>query len=323
MRMQRKNFTLFELLISIGLLVILSVVLLRTLLLTGDFWSAGDEQARLYADAKTALSIISEDLDNIFYQNTSANSPAGATDITAPLWLEAVAYPSSPEKIRSYMSYQKQGVDTTIGDYGAALHMITRTGWGRSSSAKSDLCEVSYYFVPPTQSGDDWSSLYSGDGTLVRGCVDDSATGYNFTGRTASTGMDSIFAPTGSDLKTLITGVLDFRVYAYQKKTDWDTQQYPADLVSKSGDQVVVAEVNEHGIGQTNLEGAVDIETIQIILTLMPPKRINELRSICLREKNASGAAKAEITREREAFVFKYARTFRKTVRIRNTVSED
>ena len=313
MKFRRHDFTLFELLISIALLVVLSVVLLRIFVLTGDFWSAGEEQARLYADAKTALSIISEDLENIVYQNTSA---AGTDAITAPLWLEAYDIDTA-KKIYAYNSYAK--VDGTPGAYTVALHMITRTGTGRDASAKSDICEVEYYFLPPTRDGTDWSTLVSGDGTLLRSCVDDHESEYNFLGRTSSTTMPEIFhlASNPNNVQEtpeeLITGVLDFRVYAQIKRTGdtvWNDKRYPADLVNRNGDRVVVMEINDNGEGQTDLKGAVGIDTIQIVLTVMPPKRIAELRAICLREQAASGAARAVITRERNDFVFKYARTF-------------
>ena len=64
---RKSCFTLFELLISVGLLVVLSVVLLRTLMLTSDYWSKTDEQNQLQADAKTFFSLLSDDLGNLIY----------------------------------------------------------------------------------------------------------------------------------------------------------------------------------------------------------------------------------------------------------------
>lgn len=313
MKFQRHVFTLFELLISIGLLVILSVALLRVFVLTGDFWSAGDEQARLYADAKTALSMISEDLENIVYQNT--NSDGGTTPVTAPIWLEAWPI-STSTKICSYTSYAT--VDGTPGAYTAALHMITRTTMRLTSNANSDICEVDYYFMPPTSDGTDWSTLFSRSGTLVRCCVDDNDSNeYNFLDRTSPTAMTmpQVFHQASDPdevqgtLQKLITGVLDFRIYAWQKHTGdtaWNSANIPADLVTSDATpkQVVLAEINHSGDGQTGLNGAVDIVTIQILLTVMPPKRIDELRHITDSE-------------EQKAYIHKYARTFRKTIGIK------
>lgn len=66
---RKSCFTLFELLISVGLLVVLSVVLLRTLVLTSDYWIKTDEQAQLQADAKTLFSLLSDDLGNLVYKS--------------------------------------------------------------------------------------------------------------------------------------------------------------------------------------------------------------------------------------------------------------
>ena len=61
---RKSCFTLFELLISVGLLVVLSVVLLRTLVLTSDYWIKTDEQAQLQADAKMPTANI--EINNLF-----------------------------------------------------------------------------------------------------------------------------------------------------------------------------------------------------------------------------------------------------------------
>lgn len=301
MTMKKQFFTLFELLISVGLLVILSVVLLRTFVLTADYWTASDEQARVYADAKVALAVISEDLENIVYRDSSAAENSGSTDITAPLWLEAVGYPGS-RVINCYPAYP-------AGCYGAAMHMITRSALGRSNDAESDICQVSYYFVPPTQSGDDWSGTYSysGAGELVRRCVDDNNDKYNFMTRTSSTSMNDVFAIATDDddeLERLIDGVLDFRIYAYPSITDWDEENYPVDLVANNGDRIKIFSGGE-GTGQIDLKGAKNIKTLQVELTVIPPRRLEELREI----NNAD---------DRAEYLLKYSRTFRKTMSIRS-----
>ena len=68
---RKSCFTLFELLISVGLLVVLSVVLLRTLVLTSDYWIKTDEQAQMQADAKTLFSLLSDDLGNLIYTTSN------------------------------------------------------------------------------------------------------------------------------------------------------------------------------------------------------------------------------------------------------------
>ncbi len=301
MMKKKQHFTLFELLISVGLLVILTVVVLRTFLLTSDFWSSSEEQARLYSDAKTVFMLISEDLENIIYQqDTAASEDTGITDqskyITAPLWIGAMSYTGSQEPIESYTGYPGNK------KYGASLHMITRTNRGLADSADAYIAQVGYYFVPPTQSGDDWSSVYSGDGELVRYCVGDNSANYNFLTEKA---VDKIHPNTiaSGDLKELVTGILDFRIYAYSNASNWNDAVYPADLVGRSGSRIKIVE-NKAGTGQTDLTGAKNIQTVLVMFTLIPPNRLEQLRQI----NNAD---------ERKTYLQKYSRTFRKTFRIR------
>jgi type II secretory pathway pseudopilin PulG len=298
---KKQHFTLFELLISVGLLVILTVVILRTLLLTTDFWSSSEEQARLYADAKTVFMLISEDLENIIYQqDTTASGDTSITDaskyITAPLWIGAMSYTGSKEPIDSYAGYPGNK------KYGASLHMITRTNRGLADAAYAYIAQVGYYFVPPTQSGADWSGTYSGDGELVRYCIGDNSTSYNFMNEKA---VDKIHPASiaSSDLKEVVTGILDFRIHAYANASDWNEAVYPADLVGRSGSRIKIVE-NKAGTGQTDLTGAKNIQTVLVMFTLIPPNRLEQLRQI----NNAD---------ERKTYLQKYSRTFRKTFRIR------
>lgn len=109
---RKSCFTLFELLISVGLLVVLSVVLLRTLVLTSDYWIKTDEQAQMQADAKTLFSLLSDDLGNLIYTTSNGG-------FYAPLLVEN----------------NKLGIVT---------HSFVQT----KSNTYSDVCKVVYEYTP-------------------------------------------------------------------------------------------------------------------------------------------------------------------------------
>ena len=177
MKFRRLGFTLFEILIAVALLVVLSVVLLRVFVLTADFWTAGDEQARLYADAKTALSILSEDLENAVYDTANVTTNTGNT---APMFLEACEYTTS-ENLSAFntISWYESG------KYGPWLHFVTRSKWTKdthphshSHKAMSEICKASYLFAPPTKTGNTRNigllgGAFSEDGELRRVCLSD------------------------------------------------------------------------------------------------------------------------------------------------------
>ena len=119
---RKSCFTLFELLISVALLVVLSVVLLRTLVLTSDYWIKTDEQAQLQSDAKTFFSLLSDDLGNLIY---APRTTAGG--FYAPLHLE-----------------------------NNRLCMVTHTRVQTDSNTYSDVCKVAYKFDNSTKKLKRW-----------------------------------------------------------------------------------------------------------------------------------------------------------------------
>ena len=320
MKIRRLGFTLFEILIAVALLVVLSVVLLRVFVLIADFWTAGDEQARLYADAKTALSILSEDLENIVYDWKNATDN---THNVAPMWLEAGEYTTS-ENLPAFNTIAGYGA----GQYGPWLHLVTRTKWGRDPESyvhdagssykhdsRSEICKVSYLFAPPTQTGNtrnigSLGGAFSGDGELRRVCRSDfiSACGKKLDWQGGQT-MPEYFSLSpqiiGNFGQCVVTGVLDFRVYAYGKG-----QYYPMALLKDvSSVPPVTLTANDVTAGTSLAEGMKNINRVQIVLTLMPPERLAELRNI-------TGTSDEQKKKQRD-YIHKYARTFRKTIRIK------
>ena len=63
MQARKKHFTLMELLISLSLLVVISVVVLRMLTMTGEYWHYSHEQSDVYLDGKVVFNMLGEELN--------------------------------------------------------------------------------------------------------------------------------------------------------------------------------------------------------------------------------------------------------------------
>lgn len=181
---RKSCFTLFELLISIGLLVVLSVVLLRTLILTSDYWIKTDEQAQLQADAKTFFSLLTDDLGNLVYK-------AAREGFYAPLHLE-----------------------------NTRLCMVTHNtlqGTSNGVTPYSDISKVIYRYTAP-------SSGSSDPGQIDRLCSSDavvSGNTLNTFDMTSSRSTGSSFYPAAlSNRSMVIDTVADLRMSAYRVDGD-------------------------------------------------------------------------------------------------------
>ena len=310
---RRSAFTLFEILIAIALLVVLSGVLLRVFVLIGDYWTTSEEQARLYADAKTALAILSEDLGNALYAPPTADSTD--KDVVAPMWLEACEYTAS-DNLPAFNTISRY----SSGRYGPWLHLVTRTMWGEdthghSHEAMSDVRKVCYLFAPPSKTGAARSILggsFSGDGELARICRSDYQSTCSIAldwragvDMASSTNTESTaYFPITSTImneckRTVATGVLDFRVYAYRSG-----ETRPVALMTSGGAKKSQDGVTDDTAGTSLDYGMTGIKRIQIVLTLIPPARLAELRKITDDD-------------EQKDYIYKHARTFRKTIRIK------
>lgn len=328
--MRRSAFTLFEILIAIALLVVLSGVLLRVFVLVGDYWTTSEEQARLYADAKTALAILSEDLSNALYSPPSASSTD--KDAVAPMWLEACRYYEDGEKAESKNISVFDDILSPYnsGQYGPWLHLVTRTMWGEDThphgekgcKVMSDVRKVCYLFMPPSKTGEsrdagDLGGNFSGDGELARICRSDYENSCSIAlgwrggvdmaseANTESTAYFPITATIMSECKrTVATGVLDFRVYAYRQ-----SKSRPVALMTSGGATKSQSGVTDDTDGTSLRYGMTGVKRIQVVLTLIPPGRLAELRKLTDANKQKD-------------YIYKHARTFRKTIRIKEMKEE-
>ena len=177
----RKNcFTLFELLISVGLLVILSVVLLRTLVLTGDYWHKTDEQTQLQSDAKTLFGLLSDDLGNLVY----AKSNGG---FYAPLHIESTR-----------------------------LCMVTHNRLQSESDGKaaySDVSKAVYKFTAPSGSAAGRIERMCSSDAVVSG---DTLNTFDMS----STARDTFYPATLANKSAVIDNVVNFQAAAYKFQKD-------------------------------------------------------------------------------------------------------
>ena len=172
----RKNcFTLFELLISVALLVIVSVVLLRTLALTGDYWHKTDEQTQLQSDAKILFSLLSDDLGNMIY----AKSNGG---FYAPLHLEnnrlcMVTHNRLQSKINSIDAFCD--VSKVIYKF-TASSASTPGRIERMCSSDAAVIDNNHFDMSLTTSGTFYPATLDNKSTVIDTVVEFKATAYKF-----------------------------------------------------------------------------------------------------------------------------------------------
>lgn len=182
-------FTMFELLISVGLLVILSVVLLRTFALTADYWRKSDEQSSLQADAKTVFNMLSSELNNIIYQTPAVDNDT----FHAPILID-----NNNRRICFVTHSRLQ--DGLLAE-------------PRGTVPFTDICKVSYQFTAPSGGS---------SGVLRRYYAGDQNHGqFNFTSTAAGTYYpDPLGTPSTPAEAVVINNVLDFNVTAYNASSN-------------------------------------------------------------------------------------------------------
>ena len=183
--LQKSNFfTMFELLISVGLLVILSVVLLRTFALTADYWRKSDEQSSLQADAKTVFNMMSSELGNIIYQTPAANNDT----FHAPILID------NNNRRLCFVTHSRLQDGLIANPQGTVPF--------------TDICKVSYQFTAPSGGS---------SGILRRYYAGDQVTSqFDFTSTAAGTYYPNpLGMPSTAAEAVVINNVLDFNVTAY------------------------------------------------------------------------------------------------------------
>ena len=285
MKMKKKNFTLFELLISVGLLVVLSVVLLRTMVLTADYWHHSNEQSNLYLDSKVVFNMMSEEIAGMIYDYRKAGDEKY---LFAPVYFQDTAFATGAP-----------GFNLTGGDvsHGKALYFVTHTRRANPDDSTenvryNDICKVVYKYFPPLKGpASGYGVLNSSKvpgrgktGAIVRGVKADSSF-------KANQGLSAFFNIADADLQEVITGVIDFQIHFYKKESSGTlTRITSAPSASK---------------------GYEDLAAIRVSMTLLPENRIEEFRRDYLT---------ADADKQKD-YLLKYSRTFIRTFWV-NPMSE-
>lgn len=274
MKICKKHFTLFELLISIGLLVVVAVVLVQMLALTSDYWHHSNEQGDVYMDNKVLFNMLSDELGNIVYDYSNASV---ADSNHAPLFIgEFTAGSSGMIKVEG---------DSL--DKGRTICFVTHTRRD-SDTENSDICKVAYVYYPPLQetSGgysnlDDDKVPCEKNGVIVRMILDEEAS----TSFKSGQSMGDYFKFDLANAKQVIEGVIDFQLYAYKMKSDTD------------GETLEAADSPDSQAGLKN------VRAVQVVITMLPPNRCKEFRTD-FQDRSDD---------EQREFLHKYARTFSRT----------
>ena len=292
MKMKRKNFTLFELLISVGLLVVLSVVLMRTLVLTTDYWQHTAEQSEMYIDAKIIMSQLNSDISNMLYSRSARVTTTN--DIAIPLYSREFT-PSD-----SYTAVEDPLISSHVPGWIAA--MVTRTNeqttlsgtvsnvtaTDQSNAAHSNVCKVAYIFYPPVQSGS-VEPLSGNDnapgrrnGVLVRGFVNESVSSDGTEGSvpylSGARTLNNFYAGAMSNVVQIADGVVDFRLTPLSfNGTSFST------------------------VSTYTQDGMSNVAALRLTLTMMPVDKLDQYRQMI--DDNASSA-------DRQTFFNKHSRKF-------------
>lgn len=151
--MNKKVFTLIELILAMVIFLLLLVVVLTFFNTAKNVWSFSDSRKQAFEDARVALDLITRDLQCIYY-----------TDNIAPFWLKA--------KGSSGNWYDDK-----------SLNFVSLADIGDKSGSTSSLYEVKYQLWYP-ENGVQSDS----DGWLMRSVTGSSSAKWNFNTYTLSVG---------------------------------------------------------------------------------------------------------------------------------------
>ena len=140
MQMRKNLFTMFELIISVGLLVIISIILMKTFILTSDFWKYSADQSQTFADAKIVMNMLNEDISNALYEASPSDQ---ADEIVVPLYAGSF----TPSGYTVFKDNDNNSIK------GWCLGLVTRTRTVGSDPTLSNICKVAYVYYPPSANG--------------------------------------------------------------------------------------------------------------------------------------------------------------------------
>ena len=285
MKICRKHFTLFELLISVALLMIIVVVLLRMLALTRDYWHYSNTQSNVYVDHKVLFDMLEDEFSNMVYNYDNA---AEEEKFHAPLYIGSLTN-----------NTDSLNIDGTSLNKGAILCFVTHTR--RDSTAEySDICKVAYVYYPPVEAdsnaynhigkngGNDYAPRRN-NGVIVRAVLNEDSSTNKFTG---NQNMNNYFAFDYANAKEVISGVVDFKIQAYK--------------YDSSGNKLVAADASDGNAGVK------DVRAITVTVTMLPEGHLAEFRNE-FQEKTDCKIHEQKDYCNQQDFLHKHSRTFSRT----------
>ena len=285
MKISRKNFTLFELLISTALLIIVLVVLLKVLAMTGDYWHYSNKQSDVYVDQKVLFDLLEEEFSNQIYDYSNSDDEK---KIFAPL------------SISTFSNNAADALNINGNELknGTMLCLVTHTR--RDSEAEySDICKVGYIYYPPVAAnsnvynnigkngGDDYVPRRN-DGVIVRVLLDEDSPG-KFTGNQT---MSDYFDFDYTLAKEVISGVVKFEVQPLKFNSGSNKFETPDAL--------------------DNNAGLKEVRAIKVTMTMLPDGHFDEFRNEYQEELDCQVHGGKDWCAQQD-FLHKHARTFSRT----------
>lgn len=247
MQMRKNLFTMFELIISVGLLVVVMVVLLQTFLLTSDFWKYSADQSQTFIDAKIIMNLLNEDISNAVYEA----SPSAADDeIVVPLYTGAY----TPSGYTPFKDNENNDLK------GWCLGLVTRTAG--ADPTLSNVCKVAYIYYPPAKSGNPGldEDNYPGrsNGILLRGEINEETDDYLWmkSGET----LQNFYQTAMTSASQIADCIVEFKVEAYSLSgSTFSKKTYSA---------------------SDNRKGLSGVKALQLNMTLLSQDKFNEYKDL-------------------------------------------
>jgi hypothetical protein len=189
----RYNYTIIEVLASMGIFIILITALMQFFGSARTLWISSSRRNELYANARVALDLISNDLHNAMYQNDSTDQKG-----LYPFW---------------FRQRVAQGITNPQVN---ELNFISETDL-KPLAATSKICEIRYTFVSfdpasstfePLPKLKDSSNNLIPEGWLVRSCVGNIDSRYNFEDHSLNKSDSGRMLDIWSDLEDRYTPVI-------------------------------------------------------------------------------------------------------------------
>ena len=273
MQMRKNLFTMFELIISVGLLVVVSIILMKTFILTSDFWKYSADQSQTFADAKIVMNMLNEDISNALYETSPSDQ---ADEIVVPLYAGSF----TPTGYTVFKDNENDNIK------GWCLGLVTRTAG--SDRTLSNICKVAYVYYPPSASGN-VSALNENkvpgrnNGVLLRGEIAEDTTDY-LKMKSGDT-LQNFYQTAMNSATQLADCIVEFKIEPYSLSgSSFSKKSYTS---------------------ADSRKGLSNVKALQLSMTLLSQDKFDEYKKL----PNNSNSDRED----RKAFLHKHGRKFTRT----------